>query len=229
MKENNIQTQIDQINQKLDMILEETALQKQNRETMVDLVDDLSIVGKDAFKGMVDTLENAGIEVDGEEINHLLLNFLRNINNINMLFRTMENINDLIKDFSPIIKQVGIDATGKFNELDRKGYFEILHQVTIALDTIMSRYSKEDLENLSDNLIMVMDALIAISDPAVMSKLSIFVKTYKEIDHESFPEYSIWKLMRELNKPDMKKSIGFIMTFLKKINSIEQNSEQLNN
>ncbi len=224
MTEHNIQTQIDQINHKLDLILEEATLQKQNRDIVVDLVDDLAIVGKDAFKGMVDSLDNAGIEVDGNQVNYLILNFIRNINNMNMLFQTLENITDFLKDASPIIKQIGIDATDKFNELDNKGYFEVLNQLTIALDTIMSKYSKKDIENLSGNIITVMETLMAITDPAVMKKIEIFARTYKEIDHESVPEYSIWKVMRELNKPDMKKSIGFIMTFLKKINASDSKS-----
>jgi uncharacterized protein YjgD (DUF1641 family) len=224
MTDNNLQTQIDQINHKLDLILEEATLQKQNRDIVVDLVDDLSIVGKDAFKGMVDSLDNAGIEVDGDQVNYLMLNFIRNINNMNMLFRTLENITDLLKDASPIIKQIGIDATDKFNELDNKGYFEVLNQITIALDKIMSRYSRKDIENLSDNIITVMDTILAIADPAVMQKIEIFARTYKEIDHESVPEYSIWRVMRELNKPDMKKSIGFIMTFLRKINATDSQS-----
>jgi len=224
MTDNNLQTQIDQINHKLDLILEEATLQKQNRDIVVDLVDDLAIVGKDAFKGMVDSLDNAGIEVDGNQVNYLILNFVRNINNMNMLFQTLENITDFLKDASPIIKQIGIDATDKFNELDNKGYFEVLNQLTIALDTIMSKYSRKDIENLSDNIITVMETLMAITDPAVMKKIEIFARTYKEIDHESVPEYSIWKVIRELNKPDMKKSIGFIMTFLRKINASELKS-----
>jgi len=224
MTDNNLQTQIDQINHKLDLILEEATLQKQNRDIVVDLVDDLAIVGKDAFKGMVDSLDNAGIEVDGNQVNYLILNFVRNINNMNMLFQTLENITDFLKDASPIIKQIGIDATDKFNELDNKGYFEVLNQLTIALDTIMSKYSRKDIENLSDNIITVMETLMAITDPAVMKKIEIFARAYKEIDHESVPEYSIWKVIRELNKPDMKKSIGFIMTFLRKINASELKS-----
>lgn len=226
MTENNMQQQIDQINQKLDFILEEAVLQKQNRDTVVDLVDDLSIVGKDAFKGMVESLDNAGIEVDGDEINHMVLNIIRNISNINMLFHTMENLSDLVKDLSPIVRQMGIDATDKFNEFDKKGYFEILNQIGIAMDKTMSRYSKEDIKNLSENMITVIDTLMALTDPAVMRKIEIFATTYKEIDHESVPEYSIWKVMRELNKPDMKKSIGFIMTFLKKINSESAHTEK---
>ena len=50
MTEQKIQQQIDDINRKLDIILEEVFAQKQNRESINDLMDDLSIVGKDAFK-----------------------------------------------------------------------------------------------------------------------------------------------------------------------------------
>ena len=224
MTDNNIQLQIDQINQKLDLILDEAVMQKQNRDTVMDLVNDLSLVGKDAFKGMVESLDNAGIEVDGDEVNHMILNFIRNISNINMLFQSLENITDFLKDVSPIIKQIGIDATYKFHELDNKGYFEVLNQLSLALNTIMSRYSKKDLENLSENIITLMDAMLAITDPAVMSKVTTLARTFKEIDPESVPEYSIWKVMREMNKPEMKKSIGFMMTFLKKINATELKS-----
>jgi len=224
MSDNNIQLQIDQINRKLDLILDEAVMQKQNRDMVVDFVDDLSLVGKDAFKGMVDSLDKAGIELDGDEVNHMALNFIRNISNINMLFQSLENITDLLKDISPIIKQIGIDATGKFNELDKKGYFEVLGQLSVALDTIMSRYSQEDIENLSENIITVMDAMLTITDPAVMSKVATLARTFKEIDPESVPEYSIWKVMREMNRPEMKKTIGFMMTFLKKINATESKS-----
>ena len=229
MTDNNIQLQIDQINQKLDLILDEAVMQKQNRDTVMDLVNDLSLVGKDAFKGMVESHDNAGIEVDGDEVNHMILNFIRNISNINMLFQSLENITDFLKDVSPIIKQIGIDATYKFHELDNKGYFEVLNQLSLALNTIMSRYSKKDLENLSENIITLMDAMLAITDPAVMSKVTTLARTFKEIDPESVPEYSIWKVMREMNKPEMKKSIGFMMTFLKKINATESTNKQINN
>ncbi|MDT8402276.1 MAG: DUF1641 domain-containing protein [Bacteroidales bacterium] len=224
MADNNIQIQIDQINSKLDLILDEAVLQKQNRDMVVDLVDDLAIVGKDAFKGMVDSLDNAGIEVDGEEFNHMVLNFIRNISNINMIFRTLENLTDLIKDFSPIVKQIGTDATAKFNEFDSKGYFEVMNQLSLAMDTIMSRYSRKDLEKLSDNIVTLTDTLLTVTDPLIMNKLSVAAKTFKEMDEETVPEYSIWKLMREINKPEVKKSLGFVMTFLKKINSQGQDS-----
>lgn len=221
MSDKNIQVQIDEINRKLDLILEEAAYQRGNRETVTDLVDDLAIVGKDAFNGMVDSLDNAGLDLDPDSVKYLVLGFIRNIENINMLLGTLESVTDLVKDVSPIIKQVGIDAVDKFNEIDRKGYFEVLRQIMNALDNVMLRFSKEDLEGLGEKVESVLNTLLVIIDPAFMDKIGMFVKTYKEIDLENIPEYSIFRVMRELNKPEMKKSIGFIMTFLKEINAKE--------
>jgi uncharacterized protein YjgD (DUF1641 family) len=221
MSEKDIQIQINEINRKLDLIIEDRAVQKQNQDALIDLVDDLSIVGKDAFKGVVDGLDNAGIELDGESIKYLILGFIRNVDNINTLMMTLENVMDLVKDAGPIIKEVGIDAVDKFKEIDDKGYFEVVKQFSKAIDKVMTRFPKEDLENLSDKVESVLNTLLLIIDPAFMDKIGMFVQTYKDIDHNNIPSYSVFKVMRELNKPDMKKSIGFIMTFLKEINAKE--------
>ncbi len=225
MTENNIQTKIDDLDRKLDQIMEEVVAQRQNREAVNDLVGDLAIVGKDAFNGMVDHLDKAGIELDTDSVEQMIMGLLRNINNLSMLLMTLESMTDLLRDASPIIKQVGIDAVDMFNEVDRKGYFEVLRQITGALDRVMARFTKEDLQGLGDKVESVLNTLLVIIDPAFMSKIGMFVRTYKEIDHENIPEYSIFRVMREMNKPDMKKSIGFIMTFLKEINSKELNGK----
>ena len=129
MSEKDIQMQINEINRKLDLIIEDRAVQKQNQDAVIDLVDDLSIVGKDAFKSMVDGLDNAGIELDGDSIKYLILGFIRNIENINTLMMTLENVMDLVKDAGPIVKEVGMDAVDKFKEIDDKGYFEVMKTV----------------------------------------------------------------------------------------------------
>jgi uncharacterized protein YjgD (DUF1641 family) len=226
MSEKDIQIQINEINRKLDYIIEDRIVQKQNQDAMIDLVDDLSIVGKDAFKSMVEGLDNSGVELDGDSIKHLILIFIRNIENINTLMMTLENVMDLVKDAGPIIKEVGIDAVDKFREIDDKGYFEVLRQFMSAIDNVMAKYPKEDLAGLGEKIESVLDTLLIIIDPAFMSKIGMFVETYKEIDHENIPEYSIFKVRRELFKPEMKKSIGFIMTFMKEINAKETKTKE---
>ena len=45
-----IQEQINEINRKLDLLIDEASIQRQSRETINDLVDDVAVIGKDCFQ-----------------------------------------------------------------------------------------------------------------------------------------------------------------------------------
>mgnify|MGYP001546049551 CR=1 FL=1 len=51
----------------------------------------------------------------------------------------------------------------------------------------------------------------------MLTAINNAVSIYQNLDPKDTPEYSIWKVMRELNTPEMKRGIGFVITFLKKI------------
>jgi uncharacterized protein YjgD (DUF1641 family) len=220
-----IQEQIRDINRKLDLIIEETLVQRQNREMVNDLVDDVAVIGKDAFKQMVIQLDDAGIELDNEALRCLILRLIRNIRSMGMVLEIIESFTDLAKDATPIIKQIGIDGVQKFHELEQKGYFEILNQLGKTMDSILSRYSIEDLQRLSDNLIPVADTLVNIADPRLLNKINVATKALKDINPEDIEEYSVWRLIRQMNKPEVRKSFGFIMAFLQNISKTERNTK----
>lgn len=229
MTENPVQIQIDDINRKLDIILDDITIQRQSREAVNDLMSDLSVVGKDAFKNMVEELDHANIELDSEAMKCLVLRLIRNISSIGMLLETIESMTDLFKDLSPIVKQIGLDGVQKFHELEQKGYIEAARQLGKTMDTIMTRYSTEDIKNLSENLVSVFDTLITISNPGVLNKINASVVALRDTDPKEIEEYSVWKLLRSLNKPEVRKSIGFIMTFLNNISKPEIEKEQIKN
>lgn len=229
MKEKSVQLQIDEINRKLDLILDDISVQRQSREAVNDLVDDLAIVGKDAFKNMVSELDNAGIELDSEALRCLILRLIRNISSLGMVLETLESITDLAGDLTPIIKQIGLDGVQKFHELEQKGYVEIANQVGNSIDIILSRYTIEEIKNLSDNLVRVIDTLMAIGNPGVLNKINTAVVALKDINSEDIEEYSVWRLMRQFNKPEVRKSFGFIMAFLQNISKHNNTKQLINN
>jgi len=224
MSDKLIQEQINDINRKLDLLIDEVTIQRQNREAVNDLIDDVAVIGKDVFKNMVSELDDAGIELDGEALRSLLMKLIRNIGSMGMVLETLESLNDLTKDMTPIVKQIGLDGINKFNELEQKGYFEVINQLGITIDTVMSRYSREDLRKLSENLIPVADTLMILADPRVLEKINSITTTLRDIKTNEIEEYSVWRMIREMRKPEVKKSIGFIMAFLSIIN--EKNSSK---
>jgi len=225
MPENNIQSQIDEINRKLDIILEEVAAQKASRETMEDLVDDVSIIGKDIFKNTVTALDKAGVELDTDAIEGIGIKLVRNIGNINEFLETMESLQDFIKDLSPILHQVGLDAVNKMNELEQKGYFEFLRELGLMMDNIVTHFSKEDVKALADNVVTILETVKNLTQPDMLKAINNATTIYKNLDMEDVEEYSIFKAMRELRKPEMKKGIGFMITFLKRLNEMPVNQK----
>ena len=130
MSENNIQEQIGELNRKMDLILESIEQQKRNREEFDDLVSDLSIVAKDAFHHTVIMLDKSQVDLDHSGIPMLLIKLLQNIDTFYEMLELLESAKDFMKDISPILHQMGLDAVNKMNEFDQKGYFDIIRNLT---------------------------------------------------------------------------------------------------
>ena len=227
MPDKALQEQINEINRKLDLLIDEVSIQRQSREAVTDLIDDVGIIGRDAFKQMVIQLDDAGIEVDGDALKTLIFRIIKNIDSFNILLETLESFTDLVRDVTPIIKQVGLDGVQKFNEFEQKGYFEILNQLMITIDTITSRYTREDMKLISENLVPIADTFSIIGNQKVLEKIDAIFSTLRDIKVDDIQEMSIWKLGRGLRKPEVKKSIGFMMAFLELINEKNNHKQAL--
>jgi hypothetical protein len=111
----NIQTQIDALNDKVDLILEYVNQQRLKSESVDDLIADVSIIGKDIYDSAVTELENRSVEVDPEDVKMIALKLMRNIKNINGVLDTFESTADFLKDASPIMNEMIIDTIKKLN------------------------------------------------------------------------------------------------------------------
>jgi len=217
MTEQKIQQQIDDINRKLDIILEEVFAQKQSRDSMNDLMDDVSIIGKDVFKNTVIELDKAGVELKGETLAGTGIRLIRNIDNINEFLDTLESVNDFLKDVSPIARQVGLDAIQKMNELEQKGYIEFFKELSKVLENIVTHFTPQDVKELADNSVTILETVKGMTQPDMLSAMNNAVNVFKNLDTKDIPEYSLWKALKELRSPEMKKGLGFMITFLKNL------------
>jgi uncharacterized protein YjgD (DUF1641 family) len=226
MSEQIIQAQIDAINRKLDLILEEVYAQRESRQSMQDLADDVSIIGKDIFKHTVIELDKAGVELDTEALAGIGLKLVRNIDNINEFLEMLESINDFMKDVGPIIHQVGLDTIHKLHELEQKGYIDFFRELSKSLDNIVTHFSAEDVKALSENIVFILETVKNITQPDMLKAVNNALAIYKNLDMENVEEYGIFRAMMEFRKPEMKKGIGFMITFLKKMSELPPQGSQ---
>jgi uncharacterized protein YjgD (DUF1641 family) len=217
MDNNNIQEQINDINRKLDIVLDEIVAQKKTRQSIEDLTADLTIISKDVFASAVTELDNAGVEVDGEGVKLLVLKLFRHIDTLTDLFNMLESGKDLLADLTPIMQQVGLDSIHMMNDLEKKGYFDFIRQSMKIFDNIVTHFSADDVQMLADNIVTILETVKNLTQPDMLKAINNGLIVYKSIDIENTEEYSIFKALREMNSKEMRKGIGFMITFLKNI------------
>jgi len=217
MKDQQIQQKFDEINQKLDLVLDHVNQQRLKSEAIEDLISDVSIIGKDVYDSTVSELEEHSVEIDPAEVKIFLIKLLKNVNSFSEVLAVFESMNDLLKDMQPIANEMIIDMTSKMNDLEQKGYFDFLRSSAKIADNIITHFSAEDVEMLADNVVNILETVKNLTQPDVMSAMNNALTVFKSMDVENIPEYSIFKAMRELRTPEMKKGLGFMIVFLKNL------------
>jgi len=217
MNEKNMQEQIDAMNRKLDLVLEEIQAQREIRKNVTDLSADLYKVGKDVFGSVVTELDNAGVEIDGEAVKVLLLKVVRNIDTFIELFDMLESGYDFLRDISPILHQIGLDGIKTMNNLEKKGYVDFVKEAGKIINNIVTHFSTEDVELLAENVVTILETVKNLTQPEMLSAINNGLVVYKSLDVNDIPEYSLFKALRAMNSPELRKGLGFIITFLKNI------------
>lgn len=217
MEEKSMQVQITELNQKVDILLEYVNEQRLKTNQLEDLVSDLSIIGKDVYDTSVEELNNRMVKIDTEQVKNIGLRLLSNIDNIDKALELFESLSDLAKDVMPIVNEVIIDTTKKMDELDARGYFYFFKELGLIFDNVITHFSREEVHHLAENVVTILETVKTLTQPEMMNAVNNAVKVFGNLNTTDVPEYSVWKLMREINQPEMKKTIGFMVTYMKSL------------
>ncbi|HOJ24573.1 MAG TPA: hypothetical protein PK081_04850 [Bacteroidales bacterium] len=190
MEEIAIQNQINELNEKVDTLLEYIIAQNKKNQAIDDFIDDAYKVGIDLFKTTAVELDNHGVEVDMDEVKILIFKLLKNIQTFNTLINMLESMVDLMKDATPIAREMIIDLTYQLDKLEKNGTIE-------SLKTITTNLTNPDL----------------LQSLAKISSAITNVKPDEKLDN-----ISMFKLMKSLNNREVKSSLSYLIRILQEIN-----------
>jgi uncharacterized protein YjgD (DUF1641 family) len=100
---------------------------------------------------------------------------------------------------------------------EQKGYFEFAKEIVPIADNIVQGFKPEDVRELANSIVSILNTLKQMTQPDVLNTMNNAVKVFNSIETENVPSYSLWKFMREMNSPEMRKSLGVAVTFLKNL------------
>ena len=113
-----------------------------------------------------------------------------------------------------------IDFTKKLNTLEQKGYFEFLSETGKIFDNIITSFPPEDVRHLADNIVLILETIKNLTQPEMLKAINNAVSVFGKLETEEIQPYSVFKVIKELNSPEMKKGMGFMMMFVKNMKTI---------
>ena len=208
---------LDALDRKLDLVLAEVEEVRRIRREVEELKEDLARVGKDLFRTAVTELDEVAPFVGTGDFSALLKRLVRNTNNLNELLVQLESARDLLHDATPLARELFSDGLAKLDEFDRKGYFAMGRELGRAMDNVVTHFTPEDARRLADNIVVMMETFKNLTQPEMLLAVNNAMEIYRKLDFAKMEEVSLWRAFRELNKPEMRRALGFLLSFLRNL------------
>jgi uncharacterized protein YjgD (DUF1641 family) len=217
MEDKNIESRMEAIEGKIDVILEEINLQRAHRREMEDLKDDLTRVGTDLFRTAVVELEGVQDQFRTVDVVHLGKKLMRNVDTITRIVEQLESVKDFLEDASPLARESFIALMKRLDDVDRKGYFGFLKEMGRVTDKVVTSFTAEDVKSLGDNIVTILNTVKNMTQPDMLHAVNNALNIYKKMDLEVEDNVSFLTLLREMNTPEARKGMAFVIRFLKSV------------
>jgi len=226
MQEKSIQKQLDAMQKQLAFVTEELQAQRKTRRELEELKADLSLIGRDVFQAAIEEMDGVAQHLDTGDIMFFFKKLLRNIHNLSRLLDKVESMADFADNAAPLTKEMINSWMEKLDEFDRKGYFEFSREAIKIVDTIVTSFEVEDIRLLRENITSILLTVKNLTQPEMLSSLNNALSFYRYMSIKVEKNVSIWKILKELRDPEMRRGIIYLIQFLK--NMAGQNGNHKN-
>ncbi len=214
-----IEQQLADIQQKLNFISEEMQEYRARQRELQEFKNDFTLIAKDVFHAASEELEEVGNHFDTADILHLFKKLLRNVRNLNKMLDQMESAQDLFRDAGPLGKIVFDELLHKLDEIDKRGYFDFLHEAGKLVDQVVTSFSHEDVRLLRENVVSILLTVKTITQPEMLALTNNAVGFFKKMNADVRENVSFFELLKILRDPQTRRGIVFMLEFVRKMAS----------
>jgi uncharacterized protein YjgD (DUF1641 family) len=198
-----IQEKLNEVSQKLDIVLEEVYAQKTHRKSMEDLNTDIMKIGESIYDIALENLEEISEYTTIDSVFYFIKKLARNIDNLTKLFNRLESLIDFWESFEPLTREIVISTQDYLDNLEKIGYFSLLKETKNLMDSLVKNLTVDDVNNINKTLVNTIKAL-------------------KLANAKKADELSFIGMIKLLNSKEIKTLLGFFLSFLENFNNLKQ-------
>ncbi len=212
-----MQDRIDELDRKLDIIVEELAHLRRIRNSAEDLIADLTIVGKDAMGDAAEALGSTTLRP--QDLAHLVKTVLQDARLLTAALQQLESAADFVQDAQPIVRDLFRQAVAGCQTLQKKGYFETAAAGMRIGDSLLQAHSSSDWNQVEASVPQLVGLLRALTRPEVLQALEAIMQGFGKVQATMDVDKSAFRILRDLNSSDTRRGISILVEFLKVVGS----------
>jgi len=155
-------------------------------------------------------------EIRMEDLLRLSKKLLRHVPQLEMLLDQLDSLSDLLATGGPISRERNTKRTDWMDERDRKGYFAFARGGGRLVDNVVTSFTEEDVNRLSDNIVLILNTVKDMTQPEIMS----FVRNTLLLAEEEVSQpvdTSMWSILRQMQDPAVRRGLALTLRILRAI------------
>ena len=196
----------------------------QSAKSMRELKEDLKPLANQAFRLLIDELEDVESSVQLEDILFFIKRLLRSVRNINYSLNQLENIIDFVVTMEPLLKSSVPQIINYLDDLEQRGIIRIILSFLDIRAKIAQAYTAEDIDQIGDGIVTLLGVTQKLSDPKAAEFLKKFAELPASMDlSKSKPVGPFGAIKASFNK-DVRQGLGVIIELTKVMGQMKNNN-----
>ncbi len=215
-QQTSLEERLDALSRDVRLIADYVREQQRQRAAHTGLMEDLIPVLEQLYEVLQREFQDLENFVQLEDLYHLGHLVLRNVRNFIWLLEQLESLRNLSQDLSRVADEAVPALIDAMDRMEKRGYFAFFREAARVLDTVVTRYSPEELRRLADRVLLLLDTLQDLTQPELLDVLREATGTLQEARNQpQAADGSLKTLLRLLRDPSVRRGLVVSLKILR--------------
>jgi uncharacterized protein YjgD (DUF1641 family) len=207
--------------ERLDRIEAQLAPIAQTAGGIKDLREDLIPLSGQAFRLLIQELEDVESSFQLEDLLTLLKRSLRSVKHVIFTLEQLENIVDFVTTIEPLLKSAVPQVINYLDELEQKGVLRIMSATLDLRAKFAAAYTPEDIDQIGDGAVTLLGLVKKLSDPVALDFLEKIADLPSKVDLAGAKPVGPFGMLGALSSKEARQGLGVFMELTKAMGSLK--------